>query len=118
MTTPMSLSNVAFIDSSSYALQEELRLRAKSWRAPLDRLQGIVDADVAGDRSEGVGCNAGTASAVVDARERCYEYESRRLLDSEPVERLPVLFVRSRETFHGDVALRHRNRIEIDRRLR
>src|SRR5882762_2678448 len=62
---PMNFQPVAFIGSSSYPLQEELCLRAKSWRAPLDRFQGIVDAHVAGYRSEGVGCDAGTACAVV-----------------------------------------------------
>src|ERR1700687_1130566 len=89
-TQPMNVCNVAFIGSSSNPLQEELCLRAKSWRAPLDRFQGIVDAHVTGDRSEGVGCNAGTARAVVGWRERFHEHEGRRLVDPEPVKGLRV----------------------------
>src|SRR6266540_3634140 len=87
---PMNFQPVAFIGSSSYPLQEEVCLRAKSWRAPLDRFQGIIDAHVAGDRSEGVGCDAGTACAVVAWRKRFHEHEGRRLSDSEPVECLRV----------------------------
>src|SRR6266851_4048195 len=92
MATPaMNFRNVAFIgSSSSYPLKEELRFRAKSRRAPLDRFQGIVDAHVTGDRSEGVGCNAGTACAVIAWRERFHEHEGRRLGDPEPVECLRI----------------------------
>src|ERR1700687_2240190 len=92
MATPaMNSRNVAFIGaSSSYPLQEEPRFRAKSWRAPLDRFQGIVDAHVTGDRSESVGCNAGAACAVVAWRECFNEHEGRRLVDPEPVKGLRV----------------------------
>jgi hypothetical protein len=58
--------------------------------APLDRFQGIVDAHVTGDRSEGVGCNAGTTRAVVAWRERFHEHEGRRLVDPEPVKGLGI----------------------------
>src|SRR5437867_11789147 len=89
-TQPMNVCSVPFIALSSYPLQEELRLRSESWRAPLDRFQGIVDAHVTGDRCEGVGCNAGTACAVIDWRERLHEHEGRRPVDPEAVKSLRV----------------------------
>jgi hypothetical protein len=86
----MNVCNVAFINSSSYPLQEELRLRAKSWRTPFDGFQRIVGAHVTGDRCEGVGCNAGTGCAVIDWRERFHEHEGRCLVDPEAVKSLRI----------------------------
>src|SRR5438128_8126801 len=89
-TQPMNVCSVPFIASSSYPLQEELRLRSESRHAPFDGFQRIVDAHVTGDRCEGVGCNAGTGCAVIDCRERFHEHEGRRLVDPEAVKSLRI----------------------------